>query len=93
MVAGLVWQVVSMTLFLGLWADFARRVHKARGQGAFNTTATDTFAMLRNSRKFRNLQIGKPNLHPMSLKTTSNAKNSNRSCHDTDLHPFHLSYR
>ena len=58
MVAGLVWQVVSMSLFLALWADFALRVHKARKQGAFNTMQSDAFATLRNSRKFRLLQVG-----------------------------------
>jgi len=58
MVAGLVWQVVSMSLFLALWADFAFRVHVARKQGVFNTMQRDGFAALRNSRKFRLLQVG-----------------------------------
>ncbi len=59
MVAGLAWQVVSMTLFMALWADFALRVHKARAQGYLKTGQSDIFAVLRDSRKFRLLQMGK----------------------------------
>ena len=59
MVAGLAWQVVSMTLFLALWADFAIRVHKARAQGYLKTGQDDSFAVLRDSKSFRLLQVGK----------------------------------
>ena len=59
MVAGLVWQVVSMTLFAALWADFAIRVHKARAQRYLKTDQNDGFAVLRNSKKFGLLQFGK----------------------------------
>ena len=59
MVAGLVWQVVSMTLFMALWADFAIRVHKARRAQSFLQTQNEEFAVLRDSKKFRLLQVGK----------------------------------
>lgn len=59
MVAGLVWQVLSMTLFMALWADFALRVHKAKAQGYLKPDQHDAFAVLRDSRKFRLLQYGK----------------------------------
>ncbi|KAF6233173.1 hypothetical protein HO173_008717 [Letharia columbiana] len=57
MVAGLAWQVVSMTLFMALWADFAIRVHKARVQGYLKNSQSDDFAVLRDSKKFRLLQV------------------------------------
>ena len=59
MVAGLVWQVVSMTLFMALWADFAIRVHKAKRAQGILKTQHDEFAVLRDSKKFRLLQGGK----------------------------------
>ena len=82
MVAGLVWQVVSMTLFLALWADFAIRVHKARAQGFLKTGQNDEFAVLRDSKKFRLLQVGKifpscGTLHPYALpRSKESTKNT-----------------
>lgn len=58
MVAGLAWQVVSMTLFMALWADFAIRVHKARVQGYLKNSQSDDLAVLRDSKKFGLLQVG-----------------------------------
>lgn len=59
MVAGLAWQVVSMTLFIALWADFALRARRARAQGYSKTGQNDAFALLRDSKKFKLLQICK----------------------------------
>ena len=59
MVAGLAWQVVSMTLFLGLWADFALRVKRAKVSAGWKKDQRDPFAVLRDSRKFRIFKICK----------------------------------
>ena len=59
MVAGLAWQVVSMTLFLGLWADFALRVKRTKVSAGWKKDQRDPFAVLRDSRKFRTFKICK----------------------------------
>lgn len=60
MVAGLVWQVVSMTLFLALWADFALKVRKSKASGTSTKDQNDGYAVLRDSRKFTIFQMCKP---------------------------------
>lgn len=52
MIAGLAFQVFSLALFMALWAEFAWRAVKAKGQLLLSTRA------LRESRRFRALQWG-----------------------------------
>lgn len=62
MIAGLIFQVVSLLIFLSLWTDFIFSVRKA-GEAAKD----DNFAVVRNSRKFKLFQYGEslpsPTLH------------------------------
>lgn len=59
MVAGLAWQVVSVTLSVVLWADFALRIRKTKVSGNFNNAHIDGFEVLRDSRKFEIFQVCK----------------------------------
>ena len=65
MVVGLSWQVVSMCLFMGLWADFALRVRRACRVGGLlddngGVDRYSPFLVLRNSTQFKAFQICKP---------------------------------
>jgi len=56
MVAGLASQVISMLLFMTIWADFALRVRKARSSGALARTQPPLYDSLRESRMFTAFQ-------------------------------------
>jgi hypothetical protein len=56
MIAGLVSQVVTMALFLGLWADFAMRMKRARGRA---TGKLGMYEALEGSNAFRWFQWSK----------------------------------
>lgn len=57
MIAGLVWQVLSLTLFLALWGDFMLRVKKARKMGVYGGGLDSNYATLRESKLFQMFQI------------------------------------
>jgi hypothetical protein len=64
MIAGLVSQVISMVLFMALWADFGLRVRKARATGALARSEPPLYDSLRHSSAFKGLQWSE--LNPIS---------------------------
>jgi hypothetical protein len=57
MIAGLIFQVVSMTVFFAIWGDFALRVRKARRAGALQNTQPPLYRQLRDSGLLRWFQF------------------------------------
>ncbi|KAL6703141.1 hypothetical protein ACN47E_010203 [Coniothyrium glycines] len=56
MIAGLISQVVTMMLFLGLWADVVRRVRRSKAYGALRCAQPSLYDELRATRRFRFFQ-------------------------------------
>jgi hypothetical protein len=52
MIAGLISQVITMTLFLALWADFAFRVRRAKISGRLSSTQPPLYDHLRSTKNF-----------------------------------------
>jgi hypothetical protein len=59
MIAGLVSQVVSMILFLGIWGDFILHVRKAKVAGILTRTQPPLYANLRSRPSFSFFQWSK----------------------------------
>lgn len=56
MIAGLISQVITMTLFLALWADFALRTRRAKISGSFSRLQPQLYEQLRSNKDFTFLQ-------------------------------------
>jgi hypothetical protein len=56
MIAGLISQVITMALFLALWADFAFRTRRAKIAGSLARTQPALYDSLRNNRNFKMFQ-------------------------------------
>jgi hypothetical protein len=52
MIAGLISQVITMALFLTLWADFVLRTRRAKISGKLSRTQPPLYAHLRSTKKF-----------------------------------------
>ena len=52
MIAGLISQVITMTLFLALWADFVLRTRRAKISGRFSRIQPQLYEEMRSSRDF-----------------------------------------
>lgn len=59
MIAGLISQVVTMALFLALWADFVLRVRRTKTAGALLRMQPPLYEALRSTRKFKLFQWSK----------------------------------
>ncbi|KAF1837824.1 RTA1-domain-containing protein [Decorospora gaudefroyi] len=58
MIVGLISQVITMTLFLALWADFALRSRRARISGSLLRTQPPMYEYLRSTKNFTFFQWG-----------------------------------
>lgn len=56
MIAGLISQVITMTLFLALWCDFALRTRRARLSGSLSRTQPQLYDQLRSNKNFNLFQ-------------------------------------
>lgn len=56
MIAGLISQVITMTLFLAIWGDFALRTRRAKISGSLARTQPPLYESLRAKRSFNFLQ-------------------------------------
>lgn len=56
MIAGLISQVITMTLFLALWGDFAFRTRRAKLSGSLSRTQPPLYDQLRSNRNFTRFQ-------------------------------------
>ncbi|KAH8725241.1 RTA1 like protein-domain-containing protein [Phaeosphaeriaceae sp. PMI808] len=56
MIAGLISQVITMTLFLALWADFVLRTRRARLSGSLSRTQPPLYDRLRSDKNFTRFQ-------------------------------------
>jgi len=52
MIVGLISQVITMTLFLALWADFVLRTRRAKISGSFSRLQPQLYEEMRSSRDF-----------------------------------------
>ncbi|KAJ4366980.1 hypothetical protein N0V83_007510 [Neocucurbitaria cava] len=56
MIAGLISQVITMTLFLAIWGDFAVRTRRAKLSGSFTRAQPSLYENLRSTRNFTYFQ-------------------------------------